>query len=114
MVAPRGIQKFGGGGIFPKGVAVWDPHAMMVGNVRPGIARKRQRYRVWVGLWGLECAWGSEGMLVAAVVLVACWCWGLSSGARHHGWSLVLWAATCIAFKACFPIKSSSAGVTRQ
>ncbi|KAF3437853.1 hypothetical protein FNV43_RR20609 [Rhamnella rubrinervis] len=92
----RNSKNSGDGGIFPKGVArFWDPHAMMVGNVRPEHGTgKRPRYRVWVRCWGLECAWGSEGDASCgggATLLVRCW--GLSSGALReapYGWSLVL------------------------
>ncbi|KAF3437862.1 hypothetical protein FNV43_RR20618 [Rhamnella rubrinervis] len=84
---PSEFQNSGDGGIFPKGVArFWDPHAMMVGNVRPEHGTgKRPRYRVWVRCWGLECAWGSEGDASCgggATLLVRCW--GLSSGALRE------------------------------
>ncbi|KAF3456970.1 hypothetical protein FNV43_RR01626 [Rhamnella rubrinervis] len=96
MVGRPEFQKFRDGGIFPKGVAGFGILAMMVGNVRPSMAREATA--IWCGFWsGSQCARGSEGMLVA-VVLRCLFCWGLSSILRGTLW-LVFGPATCIAFK---------------
>ncbi|KAF3437849.1 hypothetical protein FNV43_RR20605 [Rhamnella rubrinervis] len=91
----RNSKNSGDGGIFPKGVArFWDPHAMMVGNVRPEHGTGSDR--------DIGCGFGagvSNVLGVArdascgggATLLVRCW--GLSSGALReapYGWSLVL------------------------
>ncbi|KAF3456973.1 hypothetical protein FNV43_RR01629 [Rhamnella rubrinervis] len=64
------FQKFRDGGIFPKGVAVWDPHAMMVGNVRPSMAREATAICGFSGLNVLGVAGDASG---GATLFVRCW-----------------------------------------